>query len=113
MNVFSKGTPLKLYVDISSVKPFKSKNRDKIDLDATNPNLKKGFVRFSSDSLTYKLLYGFGGKVPYSSNKILPMKFYSRCLDSRTSLIISFIGWAVARKSLSEPFFRSGFGASR
>ena len=27
---------------MSSVKPFKSKNRDKIYLDATNPNLKKG-----------------------------------------------------------------------
>ena len=27
---------------LPSVKPFKSKNRDKIDLDATNPNLKKG-----------------------------------------------------------------------
>ena len=29
---------------LSSVKPFKSKNRDKIDLDATNPNLKKKVV---------------------------------------------------------------------
>ena len=28
-----------------SVKPFKSKNRDKIDLDVTNPNLKKGSDR--------------------------------------------------------------------
>ena len=28
---------------IGSVKPFKSKNCDKIDLDAKNPNLKKGF----------------------------------------------------------------------
>ena len=28
-----------------SVKPFKSKNRDKIDLDAPNPNLKKGCDR--------------------------------------------------------------------
>ena len=28
-----------------SVKPFKSKNRDKIDLDASNPNLKKGCDR--------------------------------------------------------------------
>ena len=27
-----------------SVKPFKSKNRDKIDLDATNPNLKKVLI---------------------------------------------------------------------
>ena len=26
-----------------SVKLFKSKNRDKIDLDAPNPNLKKGY----------------------------------------------------------------------
>ena len=26
---------------MGSVKPFKSKNRDKIDLDAPNPNLKK------------------------------------------------------------------------
>ena len=30
---------------IFSVKPFKSKNRDKIDLDAPNPNLKKGCDR--------------------------------------------------------------------
>ena len=30
---------------MSSVKPFKSKSRDKIDLDATNPNLKKGSDR--------------------------------------------------------------------
>ena len=30
---------------ISSVKPFKSKNRDKIYLDAPNPNLKKGCDR--------------------------------------------------------------------
>ena len=30
---------------IYSVKPFKSKNRDKIDLDATNRNLKKGCDR--------------------------------------------------------------------
>ena len=28
-----------------SMKPFKSKNRDKIDLDAPNPNLKKGCDR--------------------------------------------------------------------
>jgi len=27
------------------VKPFKSKNRDKIDLDAPNRNLKKGYDR--------------------------------------------------------------------
>ena len=27
-----------------SVKPFKSKNRDKIDLDAPNPNLKKVLI---------------------------------------------------------------------
>ena len=30
---------------MGSVKPFKSKNRDKIDMDATNPNLKKGSDR--------------------------------------------------------------------
>ena len=30
---------------IASVKPFKSKNRDKIYLDAPNPNLKKGCDR--------------------------------------------------------------------
>ena len=30
---------------MASVKPFKSKNRDKIDLDAPNPNLKKGCDR--------------------------------------------------------------------
>ena len=33
------------YWAIGSVKPFKSKNRDIIDLDATNPNLKKGSDR--------------------------------------------------------------------
>ena len=32
---------------IASVKPFKSKNRDKIYLDATNSNLKKGSDRDS------------------------------------------------------------------
>ena len=31
--------------EMTSVKPFKSKNRDKIDLDAPNPNLKKGCDR--------------------------------------------------------------------
>ena len=31
---------------ISSVKSFKSKNRDKIDLDATNSNLKKVLIDF-------------------------------------------------------------------
>ena len=30
---------------MNSVKPFKSKNRDKFDLDAPNPNLKKGCDR--------------------------------------------------------------------
>ena len=30
---------------IPSVKPFKSKNCDIIDLDAPNPNLKKGYDR--------------------------------------------------------------------
>ena len=30
---------------MASVKPFKSKNRDKIYLDAPNPNLKKGCDR--------------------------------------------------------------------
>ena len=44
-----------------SVKPFKWKNRDKIYLDATNPNLKKGSDRFLSESLTYKVLCGFIG----------------------------------------------------
>ena len=39
---------------IHSVKPFKSKNRDKIDLDAPNPNLKKGCDRdFLRQGLTY------------------------------------------------------------
>ena len=38
-----------------SVKPFKSKNRDKIDLDAPNPNLKKGCDRdFLRQGLTLK-----------------------------------------------------------
>ena len=71
---------------ISSVKPFKSKNRDKIYLDAPNTNLKKRlWWRFLSDSLTYKQLYGFiGCKVQDSSNKIS-----------------------------SQPFFRFVFGASR
>ena len=46
---------------IRSVKPFKSKNRDKIDLDATNQNLKKASDRFLSDGLTYKLVCGFIG----------------------------------------------------
>ena len=31
--------------NMTSVKPFKSKNRDKIDLDAPNPNLKKSCDR--------------------------------------------------------------------
>ena len=44
---------------INSVKPFKSKNRDKIDLDA--PNLKNVMKRFSSDSLTNELLCVFTG----------------------------------------------------
>ena len=48
---------------LPSVKPFKSKNRDKIDLDATNPNLKKFLIEI------------------FSSNKILPMKFYSSSLE--------------------------------
>ena len=39
-----------------SVKPFQSKYRDKIDLDAPNPNLKKGS---DIDSLTCELLFGF------------------------------------------------------
>ena len=40
---------------INSVKPFKSKNRDKIDLDAPNPNLKKEvMIEIFCDSLTYK-----------------------------------------------------------
>ena len=33
------------YKAMNSVKPFKSKNRDKIYLDAPNPNLKKGSDR--------------------------------------------------------------------
>ena len=41
-------------MDITSVKPVKSKNRDKIDLDAPNPNLKKGCDRdFLRQGLTY------------------------------------------------------------
>ena len=46
---------------IYSVKPFKSKNRDKIDLDATNPNLKKVLIEIFERQ--------------FSSNKILSMKF--------------------------------------
>ena len=71
------GTAIPL--DTISVKPFKSKNRDKIYLDAPNPNLKQVPIgSFSSNKPTYQ-----------------------------------FIGQAVARESLSEPFFRFGFGASR
>ena len=63
--------------DIDSVKQLKSKNRDKIYLDAPNPNLKKGCDRdFLRQGLIYKILYGLiGWKVWYSSDKILPMKF--------------------------------------
>ena len=47
---------------MASVKPFKSKNRDKIDLDAPNSNLKKGCDRdFLRQGLIYKILYGFIG----------------------------------------------------
>ena len=47
---------------MTSVKPFKSKNRDKIDLDAPNSNLKKGCGRdFLRQGLIYKTLYGFIG----------------------------------------------------
>ena len=35
---------------IDSVKPFKSKNCHKIDLDATNPSLKKGSEIFERQS---------------------------------------------------------------
>ena len=80
---------------MDSVKPFKSKNRDKIDLDAPNPNLKKGCDRdFFRQALTYKLLCGFiGWKVRYSSDKILAMKFYSSSLECSTLQIhIIFIG---------------------
>ena len=31
-------------MDMNSVKPFESKNRDKIDLDAKNSNLKKVLI---------------------------------------------------------------------
>ena len=81
-----------------SVKPFKLKNRDKIDIDATNQNLKKNS----------------GWKVPYSSNKILPMKFYSSSLELstlKTNVIVYRLG--CRSKSLSEPFFRFGFVVSR
>ena len=49
---------------MSSVKPFKSKNRDKIYLDASNPNLKKTCDRdFRATALpmnlNYELLCGF------------------------------------------------------
>ena len=39
---------------MTSVKPFKSKNRDKIDLDVPNSNLKKVVIEIFCDSLTYK-----------------------------------------------------------
>ena len=41
-----------------SVKPFKSKNRDKIDLDASNPNLKK------ADQILFELFRTFNLKTP-------------------------------------------------
>ena len=67
---------------ICSVKPFKLKNRDKIDVDAPNPNLKKDCDSFFSESITNELLCDFiGWKVSYSPNKILPMKFYSSSLE--------------------------------
>ena len=71
---------------ITSVKPFKSKNHDKIFLYTTNPSLKKGsdrdFRATCRDSITYKLLCEFiGWKGPYSSNKILQMKIYSSSLE--------------------------------
>ena len=49
ISVFS-GSNINIYeiiylIIITSVKPVKSKNRDKFDLDATNPNLKKGSDR--------------------------------------------------------------------
>ena len=40
---------------INSVKPFKSKNPDKIDQDALNPDRKKVVIEISSDSLTNEL----------------------------------------------------------
>ena len=43
--IFPVERNLKTAIPISSVKPFKSKNRDKMDLDAPNPNLKKGYDR--------------------------------------------------------------------
>ena len=43
MSWFIEGLSLSKFLwNITSVKPFKSKNSDKIELDATNPNLKKG-----------------------------------------------------------------------
>ena len=68
---------------MSSVKPFKSRNRHNIDLDVRNPNLKKVVIEILN--LTYKLICGFiGWKIPGSSNKILPMKFYSSSLELST-----------------------------
>jgi len=37
------GFQYRVFNIMGSVKLFKSKNRDKIDLDAPNPNLKKGY----------------------------------------------------------------------
>ena len=89
---------------ITSLKTVQIENRDNIDLDA--PNLKKGCDRFSSDSLIYKLVCGFiGWKVPYSSNKILPMKFYSSSLELFTFQIHTiFLSLIFALESLSQPF---------
>ena len=65
-----------LKIVMASVKPFKSKNRDKIDLDAPNPNLKKGCDR--DFRATAKLICVFvGWKVQESSSA----KFYSSCME--------------------------------
>ena len=65
-----------------SVKPFKSKNRDKIYLDAPNQNLKKVVIEIiERQSNLQAIVYFIGWKVSYSSDKILPMKFYSSSLE--------------------------------
>ena len=58
------------YMCMYSVKPFQSKNRDKIEQDATNPNLKKSYDRDFRDSLTYKLLCEFIGWKVHRQNFI-------------------------------------------
>ena len=55
---------------MTSVKPFKSKNHDKIDLDDKNPNLKKVLIEIF---VRWKILG--------SSNKISSANLYLSCME--------------------------------